>query len=1049
MTVTSFNLYPIVTPVRLSSPNNLSGTYFNGELNNGISSTLTSVTNGLLSVDGVIAQVGDRIFLFNQTHANENGIYDVVNTGSSITKWKIQRSNDFQSIEQLKVGQSFSVSAGNTLAGNMFVLVEPLPREIGLDNIKIFNVTGTSSGGPFLTVANNLSDVANVNQSYINLGLGEPFFTISDSDFSGGFYTITNPPPTNISLVVDNPGNTIILPNNFGEIGSLTPGQSIYFQSIGTATVHLKNSDGSQTFTDIENNQYYRLLLISDLGPGFWISQPYVLSINGMNGFVNIPIVVESWDGSTNPVDVTAGDGIDITNGVISLTGTGPSVGYGYVVDSGIVSPISFALLDFYLIPFANNVPLVNNVNNIQFYTTNPFGIGQVGIKNVGTEAGTYQIDMTCVFYYDATNTNPSSTDYYLSANLNLTGDGRGGFLPINPIVSGMGYHSGSDIPFTVFPGEKTPPVILSFQVTLSPNDIVFPVVRSASSTSAANNQIDLSVIAFSVNKVGDVGGTSAGVASLNGLTGALNITSPNSTLNIGTSGSNITADFNTSNFSSTNGILYYNGTNIVNSNALTWSGSVFTASTSGPSIQYILSTSSSGISNFSVYRSSRGDQTNGLAAYQWDTAGIAKWISAMFPGTAALTSNADDLIFRSFSGSQVVMALGQTSYDVTVPGGNIIITGTSKTARISSLTASQAVVTDSSKNLISLAYTDANTASTIVSRDSSGNFSAGTITASLSGNATTATSATTATTATTATNANNGATVSVSNNASYFPIFAASSTNGNQPFNLGTGLTFNPSTNLLTTTALTLSGLTSGSVIFSGVSGAISQDNTHLFYDSSGVHLYVGANSSSQTFQTPGVLNLYGTDGTTNNSLKFYTTADGYPGLSLFHDAHGNQAINFDSFWNGSNNISSYSGSNFQIVHLSNQLQFNYSAGIAQGSAVSYSTGLFMTSIGDVAANGNLIINTVNKGLQIKSAPVSAGTANAAFVTSVVLSTGTATVNDSFVTTSCSGTVAVVTSGGTPGTGYRLNIASGSFTVTSSSALDTSTLTVALFKGI
>ena len=46
---------------------------------------------------------------------------------------------------------------------------------------------------------------------------------------------------------------------------------------------------------------------------------------------------------------------------------------------------------------------------------------------------------------------------------------------------------------------------------------------------------------------------------------------------------------------------------------------------------------------------------------------------------------------------------------------------------------------------------TSANTASTLVARDASGNFSAGTITAALSGNATSATSATSATTATTA----------------------------------------------------------------------------------------------------------------------------------------------------------------------------------------------------------------------------------------------------------------------------------------------------------
>lgn len=51
---------------------------------------------------------------------------------------------------------------------------------------------------------------------------------------------------------------------------------------------------------------------------------------------------------------------------------------------------------------------------------------------------------------------------------------------------------------------------------------------------------------------------------------------------------------------------------------------------------------------------------------------------------------------------------------------------------------------------------TSANTANALLKRDSSGNFSAGTISANLSGNATSATSATTATTATTASTANN-----------------------------------------------------------------------------------------------------------------------------------------------------------------------------------------------------------------------------------------------------------------------------------------------------
>lgn len=135
-----------------------------------------------------------------------------------------------------------------------------------------------------------------------------------------------------------------------------------------------------------------------------------------------------------------------------------------------------------------------------------------------------------------------------------------------------------------------------------------------------------------------------------------------------------------------------------------------------------------------------------------------------------------------------------------------------------SALTASSAVASDASKNLVSVANTGsgsnvlgttptiatpvinglptgtgiatANTVSTLVARDGSGNFSAGTITASLSGNATTATSAT---------NATNGATVAIGTNASFFPMFAASSSNSNQPFNLDANLTYNPSSDTLT----------------------------------------------------------------------------------------------------------------------------------------------------------------------------------------------------------------------------------------------------------
>ena len=102
---------------------------------------------------------------------------------------------------------------------------------------------------------------------------------------------------------------------------------------------------------------------------------------------------------------------------------------------------------------------------------------------------------------------------------------------------------------------------------------------------------------------------------------------------------------------------------------------------------------------------------------------------------------------------------------------------------------------------------TSANTASAIVARDASGNFSAGTITAALSGNASTATSATTATNAT-------NVTLTTSATASAFKVPFANttvSTTGNYGLlqDSAAEFTYNPSTNTLTVG--TVSGALSG----------------------------------------------------------------------------------------------------------------------------------------------------------------------------------------------------------------------------------------------
>lgn len=126
-----YNLYPVLTPARLVSNANIAGTYFNGQVNNGVGATLTT-TASLTAIDSVNLNVNDRVLLTAQSSANQNGLYIVTSIGSTTV---LTRTADFQNIEQLKEGQLVSIGAGSALNGSIWVLVEPLPAIFGINNI--------------------------------------------------------------------------------------------------------------------------------------------------------------------------------------------------------------------------------------------------------------------------------------------------------------------------------------------------------------------------------------------------------------------------------------------------------------------------------------------------------------------------------------------------------------------------------------------------------------------------------------------------------------------------------------------------------------------------------------------------------------------------------------------------------------------------------------------------------------------------------------------------------------------------------------------------
>lgn len=132
---TQYVLNPQMTPVRVVNTGNLAGNYYNGQTNNGVGARLTAAAAAALVIDGVTLEISDRVLLTAQTSGLENGLYIVIEPGDAGTAWVLERSKDWHSIEQMKIGQYVTVGAGTTNAGSAFVLTEPLPGAVGVDDI--------------------------------------------------------------------------------------------------------------------------------------------------------------------------------------------------------------------------------------------------------------------------------------------------------------------------------------------------------------------------------------------------------------------------------------------------------------------------------------------------------------------------------------------------------------------------------------------------------------------------------------------------------------------------------------------------------------------------------------------------------------------------------------------------------------------------------------------------------------------------------------------------------------------------------------------------
>jgi hypothetical protein len=263
---------------------------------------------------------------------------------------------------------------------------------------------------------------------------------------------------------------------------------------------------------------------------------------------------------------------------------------------------------------------------------------------------------------------------------------------------------------------------------------------------------------------------------------------------------------------------------------------------------------------------------------------------------------------------------------------------------------------------------TSANTGSTIVARDGSGNFTAGTITANLTGdvtgNADTATSATSATSAGYATNAGYASyadSAGVSGSAGYatnagYASFADSATNAafaDSATNASTLNNRDPSyylnyNNFTNTPNITNSARTAISVTDNGGDGSLSYDN------GTGVITYTGPSASEVRAHFTAGSNIGITNGEISVTGSLYTDSDATHAISVTNSGTGYGSLSYNST-SGQITYSKVTNANIRgAVSATGDLNYNSSTGEFSFSETYSTANELLTAVKTVDGSGS-----------------------------------------------------------------------------------------------
>jgi len=185
------------SPVRVESPIALTVTYNNGTA--GVGATLTNAdTQAALVIDGVTLSANDRVLIYVQTDAAQNGVYTVTDVGSGSTNWVLTRATDADTYapsnpNSLGQGDAFYVTQGVTGAGELYVCNTEGVITFGTTEINFVQISSAQiySAGAGLNLTGTEFSIAPYVVKVGNYTANS--FEKILADTSGGSFTVTLP----------------------------------------------------------------------------------------------------------------------------------------------------------------------------------------------------------------------------------------------------------------------------------------------------------------------------------------------------------------------------------------------------------------------------------------------------------------------------------------------------------------------------------------------------------------------------------------------------------------------------------------------------------------------------------------------------------------------------------------------------------------------------------------------------------------------------------------------------------------------------------------